>query len=171
MFLVCPMNIFSPLLSFIPAKFAGDLSFLLLFIGGSLALSFVLGRTRLLSVVVFSYVALAFVLALPASWLAFSSEGRAIAFLVLLSALVMVGDYILDIHISNPTSTFFSRVLVMGCLGTGLAMSMALSLVSQSFALRFLSPTVYGYFSDSWARLVWMAAPLLFLLFVNKRKR
>lgn len=165
------MNVFASFSSFVPAKFAGDISFVLLFVGGSLALSFVLGRTRLLSVVVFSYVALAFVLALPAAWLSFAPEGRAIAFLGLLVILVMVGDYILDIHISNPTSTFFSRVLVMGCLGTGLALSMALSLVSSSFALRFLSPTVYGYFSDSWARLVWMAAPLLFLLFVNKRKR
>ncbi|MGB2791096.1 MAG: hypothetical protein IPJ67_02775 [Candidatus Moraniibacteriota bacterium] len=165
------MNVLTSFFSFVPGKFAGDLSFLLLFIGGSLALSFVLGRTRLLSVVVFSYVALALVLTVPASWIAFAPEGRAIIFVVLLAFLVMVGDYILDIHISNPTSTFFSRVLVMGCLGTGLAMSMALSLVSRSFALRFLSPTVYGYFSDSWARLVWMAAPLVFLLFVNKRRR
>ena len=153
-------NIFFALLSFIPAKFAGDLSFLLLFIGGSLALSFVLGRTRLLSVVVFSY-GTGVCLALPASWLL--SLRRAIAFLVLLSALVMVGDYILDIHISNPTSTFFSRVLVMGCLGTGLAMSMALSLVVAIICASIsLADRLRLFLSDSWARLVWMAAPLLF---------
>lgn len=171
LFLICRMNVLTPFISFIPGKFAGDLSFLLLFIGGSLVLSFVLGRTRLLSVVVFSYVSLAFVLTVPVSWFAFAPEGRMIVFLLLLAFLVMVGDYILDIHISNPTSTFFSRVLVMGCLGTGLVMSMALSLVSRSFALKFLSPTVYGYFSDSWARPIWMVAPLIFLLFVNKRRR
>ena len=166
------MNVVSSFFaSFVPGKIAGDISFLLLFVGGSLALSFVLGRTRLLSVVVFSYVALAFVSVAPNGWFSPVSEGKAIVFLALLVFLVMVGDYIFDIHISNPTSTFFSRVLVMGCLGTGLAFSMALSLVSRSFALRFLSPTVYGYFSNSWARLAWMAAPLLFLLFVNRRRR
>ena len=165
------MNVLATLDSFVPGKFAGDLSFLILFVVGSLALSFVLGRTRLLSVVVFSYVALAIVSAIPSSWFSFSSEGRAIVFLGLLFSLVLVGDYILDIHISNPTSTFFSRVLMMGCLGTGLAMSIALSLVSRSFALKFLSLTVYGYFSDPLARLAWMVAPLLFLLFVNKRRR
>lgn len=156
--------------SFIPAKFAGDFSFFLVFVIASLLLAFVLGRTRLVSVVIFSYVALAFVLVIPASFLSSLPEGRAIAFLTLLSVMVLVGDYIVDIHISNPSSTFFSRVLVMGCLGSGLVLSMLLSLTSPSFALRFLSPAIYGYFCDPIARLAWMTVPLVFLLFINKRK-
>jgi hypothetical protein len=164
------MNVVTFFSSFLPGKIAGDVSFLLLFVGGSLALSFVLGRTRLISVVVFSYVALAFITVLPESMFSFASEGKAIVFLILLVFLVMVGDYILDIHISNPTSTFFSRVLVMGCLGSGLVLSMLLSLVSRAFSLQFISPTVYSYFSDPWARIAWMAVPLIFLLFINKRR-
>ena len=69
------MNVVSSFASFVPGKIAGDISFLLLFVGGSLALSFVLGRTRLLSVVVFSYVALAFVGAAPKR-VAFFCAGR-----------------------------------------------------------------------------------------------
>lgn len=157
--------------SFLPGKIAGDVSFLLLFVGGSLALAFVLGRTRLVSVVIYSYVALALVVTLPVVVFSFAPEGKAIVFLALLIFLVAVGDYIVDIHISNPTSTFFSRVLVMGCLGSGLVLSILLSLVSQSFALQFLSSTVYGYFAAPLSRIVWMAAPLLFLFFVNKRRR
>lgn len=157
--------------SFIPAKFAGDLSFLLVFVIASLLLAFVLGRTRLVSVVIFSYVALSFVLVIPSSFIGSLPEGRALIFLVLLSMLVIVGDYIVDIHISNPSSTFFSRVLVMGCLGSGLVLSMILSLTSSSFALRFLSPTIYGYFTNPFPRLAWMIVPLVFLLFINKRKR
>ncbi len=165
------MNVVSFFSTFLPGKIAGDVSFFLLFIGGSLALAFVLGRTRLISVVVFSYVALAFVGALPPAIFSFAPEGKAIVFFGLLVFLVAVGDYILDIHISNPSSTFFSRVLVMGCLGSGLVLSILLSLFSKSFALRFLSPTVFGYFSDPLARIAWMTAPLVFLLFINKRKR
>ncbi len=165
------MNVVSIFSTYIPTKLAGDVSFLLLFVGGSLALAFILGRTRLLSVVVFSYVALAFVTVIPTTMFSFASEGKAIVFLALLVFLVIVGDYILDIHISNPTSTFFARVLMMGCLGAGLVLSIVLSLVSRSFALQFISPTVHSYFSDPWARIAWMAAPLIFLLFVNKRRR
>lgn len=164
------MNVFPMIASFLPTKLAGDLSFLLIFVGGSLALAFALGRTRLMSVVVFSYVALALVDVIPSSVSSAFPEGRAVLFLGLLVVLVAVGDYILDIHISNPTSTFFSRVLVMGCLGAGLVMSIALSLVSRSLALQFISPAVYGYFTDPIARIVWMAAPLVFLLFLNKRR-
>lgn len=165
------MNVLAFFSTFMPGKLAGDVSFLLLFIGGSLALAFVLGRTRLISVVVYSYVAFAFIVVLPGAVFSVVTEGRAVVFLVLLVFLVAVGDYILDIHISNPSSTFFSRVLVMGCLGSGLVLSMALSLVSRSFALQFLSPTVYGYFVSPFARIAWMVVPLAFLLAINKRRR
>jgi hypothetical protein len=164
------MNVISFFSSFLPGKIAGDVSFFLLFIGGSLALAFVLGRTRIISVVVFSYVAFAFVETIPATMFSFAPEGKAMIFLGLLVFLVAIGDYILDIHISNPTSTFFSRILVMGCLGSGLVLSLLLSLVSEPLALRFLSPTVHSYFTDPFAQLAWMAAPLFFLLFINKRK-
>ncbi len=164
------MNFLSAASTFIPAKVAGDLSFLLIFIAASVALAFVLGRTRLIGVVVFSYAAFAISLTIPAPVLSSIPEGRAISFAVSLVVLVAVGDYILDIHISNPMSTFFSRVLVMGCLGAGLAFSIILSLVSKPFALSFLSATVFSYFASPVARLVWMVAPLAFLLFLNKRK-
>lgn len=165
------MNVLAFFSTFMPGKIAGDVSFLLIFIGGSLALAFVLGRTRLISVVVYSYVAFAFVAVLPGAILSAVTEGRAVIFLILLVFLVAVGDYILDIHISNPSSTFFSRVLIMGCLGSGLVLSMALSLVSKLFALQFLSPTVYGYFVSPFARIAWMVVPLAFLLAINRRRR
>lgn len=164
------MDPLSSFAAFLPTKIAGDLSFFLLLVGGSLALSFALGRTRIVSVVLYSFAAFSFVGALPASFFAFMPESRAVIFLGILVVLVAVGDYIVDIHISNPSSTFFSRILVMGCLGSGLILSMLLSLLSRSFALQFISPAVYGYFTGFPLSIIWMAAPLLFLLFLNKRK-
>ena len=79
-----PMNVFPMIASFLPAKLAGDLSFLLIFVGGSLALAFALGRTRLMSVVVFSYVALALVDVIPSSVSSALPEGRAVLFLSLI---------------------------------------------------------------------------------------
>jgi hypothetical protein len=78
------MNVISFFSSFLPGKIAGDVSFFLLFIGGSLALAFVLGRTRIISVVVFSYVAFAFVETIPATMFSFAPEGKAMIFLGLL---------------------------------------------------------------------------------------
>lgn len=165
------MNFITSLPSFLPDKIAGDFSFFLIFVGGSLALAFILGKTRLINVVVFSYISFALIDAIPFSFFSFASQGKAIVFLSILILLVSVGDYILDIHIANPTSTFFSRVLVMGCLGSGLVLSILLTLVSKSFALQFLSPLVYSYFASPIARIVWMVIPLIFLLFINKRRR
>lgn len=154
----------------LPTKLAGDVSFLLLFFGGSMVLSFVIGRTRLLSVILYSYVALSIVTFLPSNMTSFSPEGRAILFVAILFLLVSTGDTLVDIHISNSSSKFFSRVFLLGCLGSGLVFSMALSLLSKSFALQFLSPVVYGYFATPLARTLWMVAPLLFLFFLNKRR-
>lgn len=165
------MNVLTSFLSFIPDTVAGDFSFLLFFVAGSLAFGFLLGKTRLITVVVFSYVAFAFLLVLPDALFDFSSYGRSIAFAGLLLFLVIFGDSILDVHISNPTSTFLGRVLIMGCLASGLVMSLVLFFVPKSLSLQFLSPAVYAYFGTQTARILWMILPLVFLLFINRRRR
>lgn len=165
------MNVLAPFLSFFPDTIAGDFSFLLFFIAGSLASGFLLGKTRLITVVVFSYVAFAFSLVLPDTLFAFSPYGRSIVFAGFLLVLVILGDSILDVHISNPTSTFLGRVLIMGCLASGLVMSLLLFFIPKTLSLQFISPAVYTYFGTQTARILWMAIPLIFLLFINRRRR
>jgi len=165
------MNVLTPFLSFIPDTIAGDFSFLLFFIAGSLASGFLLGKTRLITVVVFSYVSFSFSLILPDALFAFSPYGRSIAFAGLLIILVVVGDSILDVHIANPTSTFLGRVLIMGCLASGLVMSLLLFFIPTSLSLQFISPVVFTYFGTQTARILWMTLPLIFLLFMNRRRR
>ena len=158
------------LTSIFPGNIAGDISFFLIFLCASLTLAFVLGRTRLISMVMYSYVAFAFIQSFPKNMFLLVPHGETLAFFLLLTILVIIGDYIVDIHISIQTSTFLTRIFIMGILGSGLVLSFSLSLVSKIFALQFISLTVYDCFSSPVARIFWMMAPLVFLFFINKRK-
>jgi hypothetical protein len=156
---------------FLPGGLAADLSFLLLFVVLCVALGVYLGRSQLVNVLIYGYVGVALVHVLPRAWTDFSPYGQAIVFTAILIFLVLVGDYLFDIHISSAGSDFFWRVLVMSFLAVGMVVSIILTLLPRGMALQYLSKTVYGYFTLPLAQVLWMTVPLLFLLFINKRLR
>lgn len=155
----------------LPHGLAGDISFLLIFVVVCIALGVYFGRTQLLGILIYGYVSAALLHVFPVEWMSFSPYGRAIIFLALVIFLVLVGDYLFDIHISNAGSDFFWRVMIMSFLTGGMLLSILLTLVPKTEALRYISATVYGYFALPLAQVLWMTVPLLFLLFINKRLR
>lgn len=167
------MDFFSTLglSKFVPSTIAGDLSFLLVFVAVSLALGVYLGRSQLVSIVMFGYIDVAILTILPVDIFTFSPYGKAIVFLGIFLFLFFVGDYVLDIHISNSGSDFFWRILIMSFLAVGMLTSIVFTFLPKSDVTQYLSKASVGYFISPTAQIVWMLLPLLFLLFINKRLR
>lgn len=167
------MNFFESVafFKFIPAKMAGDISFLLVFLALCLVLGLYLGRSQLVSLVIYGYVGVALMTVFPSSFFDFSAYGKAIVFLAIFLFLFFVGDYLFDIHISNAGADFFWRILIMSFLAVGMLTSIVLTLLPKADVTKHLSPASSGYFVSPTAQVAWMVVPLLYLLFVNKRLR
>lgn len=167
------MDFFSTLglSKFVPATIAGDLSFLLVFVAVSLALGVYLGRSQLVSIVMFGYIDVAILTVLPSDVFTFSPYGKALVFLGIFLFLFFVGDYVLDIHISNSGSDFFWRILIMSFLAVGMLTSIVFTFLPKADVTQYLSKASVGYFISPTAQIAWMLLPLFFLLFINKRLR
>lgn len=155
----------------LPKNIAGDMSFLLFFIGASLVFGFVFGRWKIINIIINVYIALAFTGVLPKSLYETSVYGKAGVFVLILVVLTAIDKRLFDLHISNAGVDFFWRLLVMSLLMTGMIVSVILSFLPRAIASGFISVTVYGYFASPGALIFWMATPLLSLLFINKRLR
>lgn len=150
-------------------KSAGDISFLLVFIALSLGVGFLFGRWKLINILINIYIALAFVGVLSAGFLDFSVYGRLIAFFLLVAFLTAIDTRLFDVHIASAGVDFFWRLFVMSVLVTGFFVSTIFSFLPQKVALSYISLSVYQAFATPLAELIWMAVPLLVLLFINNR--
>ncbi len=153
----------------IAPNLAGDLSLMLLFIGVSIGMGFFLGRSRLISILIDVYIARALMAIIPTDWLTFSPFGGVIVFILLFIILFFVDRRLFDLHLSNASTDFFWRVLVMGILVTGLIVSTVLYFVPLKVALGFISLSLYGYFASATALVFWTVVPIVGLLFINNR--
>lgn len=162
------VNTFFSTLS-IPKNLAGDLSLLLIFFALSLAIGFILGRWKLVNILIDVYIVVAFLSVLPKEFLAFSPYAKAGLFVGLLFLLSMVDDRLLDVHIANAGTDFFWRLFVMSILVTGMLVSVTLAFLPKVTALSYISLTAYSYFASPMALVFWMTLPLVALLFINNR--
>lgn len=150
-------------------KSAGDISFFFVFIALSLGIGFLFGRWKLINILINIYIALAFAGVLANGFLDFSVYGRVVAFFVILTFLTATDDRLFDVHIASAGTDFFWRLFVTSIFVTGFFLSTIFSLLPPKAALSYVSPTVYGFFGTPVAELVWMAIPLMALLFINNR--
>jgi hypothetical protein len=155
----------------LPKSMAGDISFLVIFLAVCVGLGVYLGRSQLVSIVMYGYIDVALMSVLPYDMFTFSLYGKAIVFLGIFLFLFFVGDYVLDIHISNNGADFFWRILIMSFLGVGMLTSIVFTLLPVSVMMQYLSVNALSYFTSPIAQIAWMVTPLLFLLFINKRLR
>jgi hypothetical protein len=162
------MDIFASFFSSL-GKSAGDISFLLVFILLSLGVGFLFGRWKLINILINIYIALAFVGVLSSEFLDFSIYGKLIAFFVIVLFLTAIDNRLFDVHIASAGTDFFWRLFVMSVLVTGFFVSTVFSLLPQKVALSYISLSVYGLFATPIAEIIWMAVPLLVLLFINNR--
>lgn len=152
-------------------KIAGDFSFVLIFIAAALAVGFFLGRVKLLAVMIDVYIARALVSVIPGDWIALVSYSDTIIFLLAFLFLVLIDTRLFDLHISSRSSRFFWRVGVMGVLITGMVTSSLFHYLPKELVLDYVSVTLYSYFVSDIAQMFWMIAPLVVLMFINRRSR
>jgi len=147
-----------------------DITLLLVIILASFLFGVFIGRSRLMAVLVNIYVSLAIVMAIPASYLADYSY-KILAFLIILVFLTLWGKKIIDVSMGNVGSGFMWKIFALSFLEVVLILSIIVSLTPKKNALQYVSASSYGYLIDDPMKLIWMAAPLIFLFFVHGRSR
>lgn len=163
------------IVSLFPSTFsqetAGLIVFAVLFIAVGTGVGFLLGRNRLVNVVMSVYVALAFTNAsvgvLPVD---FPLSG-AWLFLVLLVLLTLVDRSLFEVHVPSSPQDVFWRVVVTGIMVTGMVTSVAVSMFPKKTVASFPITVPVRYFGTPLAEILWLVIPLLALLFMNKRAK
>lgn len=129
-----------------------------------------IGRFRLHNFLINIYISYAILAVLPTEIMNMNKYFQIIAFFGFLIILTLMNRYLFDIH-QNGSGLALWQVFVMSFLEVGLILSIILVFIPAKEALKYLSKDAIFYFTSVWARLIWMALPLLFLIFVNKRNR
>jgi hypothetical protein len=163
-------NSFS-LAKMLPTGMAGDITFLLIFIVLAASLGVYIGRSRLVSMILYSFVGVALLLTLANTGvMAFVSPyAKVFMFLGIFLFLFLVGDYVLGFHISQSGSDVFWRTLVLSFLSLGMLTSIVFTLLPKSFLAQYVSPSTYSYFISPFSQIVWMILPLFFLMLTGRR--
>jgi len=166
----------SEIFSFLPGvelskDIASVLSFLLLFVGLSIAAGFVFGRNKLVNIFINIYIALAFVSVIPMVIFPDNPSADAILFFVLLVFLTAIDQHLFDLHIPNASYDLFWRMFVMSVLVIGMIVSVLVTLLPKKVALGLPFPFVLDAFGPPVANILWLSIPIFVLIFMNKRLR
>ncbi|MFC1608685.1 hypothetical protein ACFL3M_00705 [Patescibacteria group bacterium] len=153
------------------ASFAGDVALVFLFAAFSVAFGLLVGRFKLINVLINVYIAIAILGVIPVDILSFHSSSNIILFAIIILMLNLVDNHLFDIHISGTGNSFFWRLFVMSFFEMGLIFSTVLAMLPVKFVLSYISVDAYGYFTEPYARLFWMIIPLVFLIFINKKQK
>lgn len=152
-------------------KVSQDIMLILFIALASFVYGMLIGRHRLMTVLINIYVAFALIAVVPKSLLA-DYDTKIIAFLAVLVGLTILSKRFFDISFSGSGSAFLFRIFSMSFLQMALVLSIILAYLPAKVALEYVSKTAYGYLVLDWAMLFWMAAPLAYMFFVyNKTNR
>ncbi|EKE25819.1 MAG: hypothetical protein ACD_5C00028G0002 [uncultured bacterium] len=128
------------------------------------------GRFRLHSVLINIYISFALVWSLPKDIIGNSSTLPVLLFLIIVVLLTLMGKYTFDIHLSGSGLAYW-QIFTMSFLEVGLITSLLAGFVGDKTLLKFVSKDALFYFSSPWAKFLWLAMPLAFLVYINKRGR
>ena len=153
------------------SRIAGELSFLILFLMFSVGFGMLIGRFRLINVLINVYIAIAILTVLPVG--VFSDSSLAVFFIFVATVLILtlVDSHLFDIHIAGSGGSFFWRLFVMSFFEAGLIFSQFLSFLEKSILADRISISAYELFASFPARLFWMITPLIVLFFINKKEK
>lgn len=128
------------------------------------------GRFRLHSVLINIYISFALAGALPKQIIGTNTTLLILLFMISIVLLTLMGKYTFDIHLSGSGLAYW-QIFIMSFLEVGLIMSLLAGFVGDKTLLKFLSKDALFYFSSPWAKFLWLAMPLAFLIYINKRGR
>ena len=147
-----------------------DVTLVLLIALISFIFGMVLGKHKLMSVLVNIYVSFAVISVVPKEIFT-QTDYKFIAFIILLAVLTVLSRKIFDISFSSGGSAFMWRVFVVSFLQIALILSIILSLVPKKEALTYVSSTAYGYMVVGWAPLFWMLIPLVCMFLLYRKNK
>lgn len=152
----------------ISASMTQDVTLLLAIVLVSFIFGMFVGRYRLVTVLINTYVAFAVLTVIPNDYLT-DYTSVLLAFFALLVGLTLLGKKIFEISISGSGPDFLWRVFGVSFLEIVLLTSITLSMMPKKEALVYVSKTAYGYLASPNAQFLWMIAPLVGIFFIHKK--
>lgn len=152
----------------VPANLMQDIMLLLFVALASFIYGTLIGRWRLMTVLINIYAAFAIITVIPADLIA-DYNLKLLIFFILLIGMTLLNKRFFDISFSGSGTNYMLRVFLMSFLEIALVLSIVFSLVPKKVALGYLSANAYGYLVVGWAPLVWMALPLVYMFFMYRK--
>jgi hypothetical protein len=154
----------------ISETFAGDFSLLVLLLALSIFSGLIMGRVRLVRTVAYVYIAYTIVSVMPTDTIDFSPYASIGIFLAIVLVLNMIGNRVFDIH-ARPSVFHRGISFVLGVLVSGAFLGIVFRLLPQSsFFWDVFSERSIRYFSGEWSLVLWLIAPIVFLITVQLRR-
>lgn len=145
-----------------------DVSLVLIILLASFLFGMLVGRNRIMAVLISTYVSFALISVVPGTiWPSYSY--KFFAFLGILAILTLANKRFLDVYFSGTGSSFLWKVFFISFLEIVLILSIGLSFLPAKEALGYVSSNAYGYLVLGWSKIFWMVAPLIFMFFFGRR--
>ncbi|MBU2028361.1 hypothetical protein KJ761_00505 [Patescibacteria group bacterium] len=163
------MNLSTLLLKIgISQQLTQDVSLIVIIIIASFLFGMLVGKHRIMAVLISTYVSFALSSVLPETiWP--SDNYKFLAFLGILALLTIANRRFLDVYFPGTGSSFLWKVFFMSFLEIMLILSIGLSFLPAKETLDYVSSTAYSCLVSGWAKIVWMVAPLVFMFFFGRR--
>lgn len=152
----------------VPANLTQDIMLLLFAALASFIYGTLIGRWRLMTVLINIYAAFAVITVMPADLIA-DYNAKLLIFFILLVGLTLLNKRFFDISFSGSGTNYMLRVFLMSFLEIALVLSIVFSSVPKKVALGYISANAYSYLVVGWAPLVWMALPLIYMFFMYRK--
>lgn len=152
----------------VPTNMMQDIILLLFVVLVSFVYGMLLGRHKLMTVLINIYAAFAVVSVAPKMALP-DYNAQIIAFLAIMVLMMILDKRFFDISISGAGTGFLFRVFSMSFLEIVLVLSIIFSFMPAKVALGYISGDAYTYLVTDWAPLVWMALPLVYMFFMYRK--
>ncbi len=127
----------------------------------------VVGKKRLHNSVMNIYLSFALVQVLPVNLISTNKNLSVLIFLILLVVLTLFGNYTFDIGLSGSGLAYW-QIFLMSFFEVGAVFSITASFLGDKQLLQYVSKDALFYFTSPWAKFIWLALPLLFLIYINK---
>jgi len=145
-----------------------DISLVLIVILASFLFGLLVGRDRVMAVLISTYVSFALISVIPNTiWPSYSY--KFFAFLGIIAVLTLANKRFLDVYFSGSGSSFLWKIFFISFLEIVLILSIGLSFLPAKEALSYVSQSAYGYLVLGWSKIFWMVAPLIFMFFFGRR--
>ncbi len=134
----------------------------------SFVFGMLIGRYKLITVLINSYIAVALMSVLPAKLFSDYSY-QLILFFAVIAGLTFLGKKMFEVPLFGSGKSFLWRVFAMSFLEVMLMLSVALSIMPKKIALSYISLNSYDYLVSENALIFWMLAPLVFMFIIHKK--